>query len=91
MTELENTLQDILVGRCLIALAKYYPGQKLRGEKLADAIDDIYENVATEVSNDDMLAMNLNVTTDEVGEAAWMLEDNVKFKVAKRTNINRQA
>lgn len=87
MNELEQQLYDILVNRCVILFRRYYPGDKhfrFSGEQYADIVDDLYDEVSDEVANDQVLAMNLASDLDEVSEAVWMLEDNVKYEVGKR-------
>lgn len=87
MNELEQTLFDILVNRCVILFRQQYPGDKhlrFTKDQYADITDDLYDTVADRVCNDQVLAMNLGSDLDEVGEAVWTLEDNVKHEVGKR-------
>ena len=87
MNELEQALFDILVNRCVILFRRYYPGNqhfKFTRDQYASITDDLYDEVADTICNDQVLAMNLGSDLDEVGEAVWMLEDNVKLAVGKR-------
>lgn len=98
MNELEQTLFDILVGRCLIEIKRHYPAGTsksatrktikdpmwLTSEEIDDAINDAYDKVSNKVSNDKVLAINLGSELDEVQAEVYLMEDNVKGEVYRR-------